>query len=680
MAFRARLSAALAMSMWLLSMYGALGLDRRWGTSAFSWSATWLSLSAARARIPRLWSWPARPRESGVGERIVPRPPLPLSPAPAAPPPRLRPVAKTCAQAAVRAEPFAVLALALAAEAAVTAPLAAHYARNPERLFAGERGAFAPPAARPGADAAALAQNVSGNHAAFFFLHGDLEQRPTGTPRGLSCPRPSRPRALRRRVGGPARRSRAGAAPSGGLFLRRGPPLVGRHRRRCVPDLADGPYVLVLAGLGAENSPRRSGRSAAARGRRGLRGPARRRGVGRHRIRTLGASRDVGERSAARNAARRSRSSPRPGPGRPRASSFMRERPRGIRTSSSLLAPPGARRGPVVFFGGLRGGARAAPRATSFMRRRRSLRAGLAGGADLSLARAADPGPADVHELHRLSPTEDRETSRQAVASAARKGPGVSSGRRAPRPRWTKRLPPDVGREPPSRREGKSAPPFAPDHGGACGRVLRAALEAVGEVRAPSRGRRRVAPVRCAERVDDEARGGKRRPEEQVEDAPGARAVGVDDAGGAPPRRRPGPRSRRRRRGPGGRLRRVLERERGDGPAARASGRRARPSRGRARGESCVEARRRGPGSGSGGRAGASLRPSPARPQEGRWRLERTEEARGAGPGRRVRAEAVEENDGALGRQRPEHPDGYRYPSSAAKTSRCGAGIAAIPP
>ena len=46
------------------------------------------------------------------------------------------------------------------------------------------------------------------------------------------------------------------------------------------------------------------------------------------------------------------------------------------------------------------------------------------------------------------------------------------------------------------------------------------------------------------------------------------------------------------------------------------------------------------------------------------------EDARRAGPVRRVGAEAVQEDDGPLGRERPSTQTDRREPSSAAKTSR----------
>ena len=101
----------------------------------------------------------------------------------------------------------------------------------------------------------------------------------------------------------------------------------------------------------------------------------------------------------------------------------------------------------------------------------------------------------------------------------------------------------------------------------------------------------------------------------------------------------------------------MPERERGDRPAAE----RVADEVGPVEGERAEEGVQRGHAARNpvaGAARGASLRPEPGPSGRSTVRPRAHEEARRAGPVRRVRAEAVEEDDGALGRERPEHPDG----------------------
>lgn len=148
------------------------------------------------------------------------------------------------------ARPLARLAaLALAAEVVVFAPLAAHYTRNCDRLFARERELSL--LRHGGADAGLLlARNVA-DYAALFFWRGDVNER-HGDPARPVVPAAVAGLALAGAAWGAARggSARALLLPAG-LFLAGGllaAEDAGANAYRISPMT---PYVLVLAGLGA---------------------------------------------------------------------------------------------------------------------------------------------------------------------------------------------------------------------------------------------------------------------------------------------------------------------------------------------------------------------------------------------------------------------------------------------
>ena len=216
----------------------------------------------------------------------------------------------------------------------------------------------------------------------------------------------------------------------------------------------------------------------------------------------------------------------------------------------------------------------------------------------------------------------------------------------------------DSGREPSSEGERKERLLLAPDDRRSGRELALAALEAVGHGERPHGRGCGIAAVVAAEGVHDEAGGGERPPEEQeVEDPPGARpvlredaaALGVHVGGQLEPARVDEDELVH--------LLRMRERERGDGPAPERMADEIRlPER-----EGAEERVQRGHAAGDAvpGRVARRLAAPGARAvrQQDRPALA-DERARGAGPVRRVGAEAVHEDDGPLGRQRSEHPDG----------------------
>ena len=401
-ALRARSRRAPRGNVDVASHDGALGLGRR-RTSAFAVLATWAFLRALRTDSARSGA-PGRRVRGNRSLRIRRGPPLPRGARGRA---RRRALSSSCREAPRQAAGRRLLrlaALALAAEAAVIAPLAAHYVRNPERLFARERELSL--LRHGGADAGLLlAQNVA-DYAALFFLHGDVNER-HGDPARPVVPAAVAGLALFGAAWGALRggAARALLLPAG-LFLAGGllaSEDTGANAYRISPM---APYVLVLAGLGAESSPRRSGRSAAAR-----RAP-RSRGI----LLVAAASDVVG---FARWGA-----SPRTwgafgGPERELADALVAASRTGpparvvldARTASrnpyvveELLAPPGARRGPVVFF-------------ADFARERAPLRENVLyadggallrrasrGGAERLSPADADPWGRPTFTVYRLSP------------------------------------------------------------------------------------------------------------------------------------------------------------------------------------------------------------------------------------------------------------------------------------
>jgi hypothetical protein len=303
------------------------------------------------------------------------------------------------------ARPLARLAaLALAAEVVVFAPLAAHYARNPDRLFARERELSL--LRHGGADAGLLlARNVV-DYAALFFWRGDVNER-HGDPRRPVVPAAVAGLALVGAAWGAARggSARALLLPAG-LFLAGGllaSEDTGANAYRISPM---APYVLALAGLGAAAvleaiPPERRPLAAAVLG-------------------------GVVALAAASDAAAFARwgASPRTwgafgGPERELADAFVaaskggpparivldaRGAARNPYVVEELLAPPGARRGPVVAFRDLTdarlrlgenvlyadGGALAA--------------AGLGGRRGAVVSRGVDPWGAPTFTVYRLAP------------------------------------------------------------------------------------------------------------------------------------------------------------------------------------------------------------------------------------------------------------------------------------
>jgi hypothetical protein len=295
-------------------------------------------------------------------------------------------------------------ALALLAETLVVAPLAAHYARNPGRLFAREQELSL--LRHGGSDAGLLfARNVA-DYGALFFLRGDANER-HGDPSRPVVPVAVAGFALVGAAwgavrGGPARALLlpAGLFLAGGLLASED---VGANAYRISPM---APYLLVLAGLGASLAL-------------DVLGPGRRRagGLALAALLVVSAASDVlgfarwgasprtwgafggREKELADALVAASRGGP---PARvvlePRSAA------RNPYVVEELLAPPGARKGPVVLFADLvkdrtplrenvlyaDGGALAA--------------AGLPGRRGAAVASGADPWGRPTFTVYRLSP------------------------------------------------------------------------------------------------------------------------------------------------------------------------------------------------------------------------------------------------------------------------------------
>jgi hypothetical protein len=231
-----------AASMWLLT-------TGRWGwdavaTSALAVVATWAGLRAARTGSAALAGLAGACAGLGAygyaaGRLFLAAPAVVIAFAVArglARRPGSRPLAR-------------LAALSLAAEIAVVAPLAAHYVRNPDRLFARERELSL--LRHGGADAGLLlARNVA-DYAALFLWRGDVNER-HGDPARPVLPAPVVGLALAGAAwgavrGGPARALLlpAGLFLAGGLLASED---TGANAYRVSPM---APFVLVLAGLGA---------------------------------------------------------------------------------------------------------------------------------------------------------------------------------------------------------------------------------------------------------------------------------------------------------------------------------------------------------------------------------------------------------------------------------------------
>ncbi len=227
-----------ATSMWLLT-------TGRWGwvavaTSALATLAAWAALRAARTGSVPLAAVAGARLGLGAygyasGALLLAAPALVLAWALAGGAPR-RPLAR-------------LAAAALLAEGLVVGPLAAHYARHPDRFLARAREVSL---ARPeaGGVAAAAARNVAG-YAALFVLRGDVNER-HGDPGRPVLPAAVSGLALVGAAagvvrGGPARLLSLGAALVllGGLLAwEAGGPNAYRVS-------AAAPFLVVLAGLGA---------------------------------------------------------------------------------------------------------------------------------------------------------------------------------------------------------------------------------------------------------------------------------------------------------------------------------------------------------------------------------------------------------------------------------------------
>ena len=382
-----------ATSMWLLT-------TGRWGwvavaTSALAAFATWSGLRAARTRS---WALALLAGVSaGLGAYGYAAGRLFL----AAP-------AVVLAFSVARRGPGRPLvrlaALALAAELAVVAPLLLHDVRHPERLLARERELSL--LRHGGADAGLLlARNVV-DYAALFVVHGDVNERHgdparpvvpavvtglalAGAAWGAACSGPARALLLP-----------AGLFLAGGLLASED---TGANAYRISPM---APYVLVLAGLGA------------ARLREAL-GPERRR------LATIAVAGVVGI-AAAIDVAGFARwgASPRTwgafgGPERELADALVAASRGGpparvvldARTASrspyvveELLAPPGARRGPVVAFRDLAGTYAPLGENVLYADGGALAAAGLAGHHGSVVARGTDPWGRPTFTLYRLSP------------------------------------------------------------------------------------------------------------------------------------------------------------------------------------------------------------------------------------------------------------------------------------
>ncbi len=295
-------------------------------------------------------------------------------------------------------------ALALAAEAVVFAPLAAHYVRQPERLFARERELSL--LRHGGADAGLLlARNVA-DYAAIFFWRGDVNER-HGDPARPVVPAAVAGLALAGAAWGAARRgpARALLLPAG-LFLAGGllaSEEAGANAYRISPM---APYVLVLAGLGAARltealGPERRRPAAialavvvAAAVAADVAGFARWGASARTWGAFGGPERELAD--ALRAASR----------GGPPARVVLdaHSAARNPYVVEELLAPPGARRGPVVAFRDLAGARVTLGENVLYADGGALEAAGLAGHRGTVVAHGFDPWGKPTFTVYRLSP------------------------------------------------------------------------------------------------------------------------------------------------------------------------------------------------------------------------------------------------------------------------------------
>ena len=295
-------------------------------------------------------------------------------------------------------------ALALGAEVVVFAPLAAHYTRNPERLFARERELSL--LRHGGADAGLLlARNVV-DYAALFFWRGDVNER-HGDPARPVVPAGVAGLAFAGAAWGAARGgpARALLLPAG-LFLAGGllaAENTGANAYRISPMT---PYVLVLAGLGAERllaavgPERRRLAAAALLGVLAVAAASDVAGFARWGAspRTWGAFGGP-ERELADALIKASKSGP-----PARVVLDARGAARNPYVVEELLAPAGARRGPVVAFRDLTDARIALGGNVLYADGGALAAAGLTGRRGAVVARGIDPWGAPTFTVYRLSP------------------------------------------------------------------------------------------------------------------------------------------------------------------------------------------------------------------------------------------------------------------------------------
>ncbi len=392
---RARGAAAVlgASSMWLLT-------TGRWGwdavaTSALAVLATWAGLRAARTGSTALALFAGACAGLGAygyaaGRLFLAAPAVVLV---------LALARRSAGRALAR-----LAALALAAEVAVLAPLAAHYARNPERLFAREQEISL--LRHGGADAGLLlARNVA-DYGALFLWRGDVNER-HGDPARPVLPAATVGLALLGAAAGAVRGGpgRALLLPAG-LFLAGGllaSEETGANAYRISPM---APYLVVLAGLGADALVDLAGR----------------------RVRRLAPAIVATIVAAAATADIagfvRWGASPRTwgafgGPERELADALVaasrggaparvvldeRSAARNPYVVEELLAPPGARRAPVVFYANLAAARGPLVENVLYADGGALAAAGLAGRRGSVVSRGADPWGRPTFTVYRLSP------------------------------------------------------------------------------------------------------------------------------------------------------------------------------------------------------------------------------------------------------------------------------------
>ncbi|HVO50523.1 MAG TPA: hypothetical protein VMV60_05995 [Thermoanaerobaculia bacterium] len=382
-----------ASSMWLLT-------TGRWGwdavaTSALAALATWAGLRAARTLSAALALLAGASAGLGAygyaaGRLFLAAPAVVL--------------VLALARRAAGRELARLAGMALAAEVAVLAPLAAHYASHPERLFAREQELSL--LRHGGADAGLLlARNVA-DYGALFLWRGDANER-HGDPARPVVPAAVAGLAL---LGAAAGAVRGGAGRAlllpAGLFLAGGllaSEETGANAYRISPM---APYVLVLAGLGADAlvalfAPRaRRLAAAVAAAVVALAAASDIAGFARWGAspRTWGAFGGP-ERALADALVAASRSGP-----PARIVLDWRSAARNPYVVEELLAPPGARRGAVIFDADFAAGAGPLRQNVLYADGGALEAAGLAGHRGSVVASGTDPWGRPTFTVYRLSP------------------------------------------------------------------------------------------------------------------------------------------------------------------------------------------------------------------------------------------------------------------------------------